>query len=134
MERQQLQEHATGTERRLMLELDRERQETKRVVSKLNEIERRTETNDKKFQEDKQGLIQKLLKVETDLRSERQSLLLTTERAGELRALLDEQRTVNGNLVNQLNHRLTEVNHQSPITDKHRRRVYGKAFKNRKLP
>ena len=133
-ERQQLQEHATSAERRLMLELDRERQETKRVVSKLNEIERRAETIDKKFQEDKQGLIQKLLKVETDLRSERQSLLLTTERAGELRALLDEQRTVNGNLVAQLNHHLTELNHQSPITDKLRRRVYGKAFKNRKLP
>lgn len=128
-ERRQLEEHATITERRLMMELDRERQETKRLKSCLKDAEMAGE----KFQEDEQTLAQKLHAMEVELRSERQALLLANERASELRDLLDEQRTANGAAIAQLSQLLTEATTpKTPVMAKPRKRVRPQASIQRK--
>lgn len=125
-ERRQLQEHATLTERRLMTELDRERQESKRLKMSLQQAEQRAETVCHQFLAEKQTLTQKLIDLESELRSERQSLLLVHERASELRGLLDEQRTANGAAIAQLSQHLTEAAQKAANT-KSRKRVNFKA-------
>ncbi|NMM12815.1 MAG: hypothetical protein HHJ17_04615 [Rhodoferax sp.] len=132
-ERRQLEEHATITERRLMAELDRERQETKRLKLSMQQSEQRAETVDNQFQAEKQTLAQKLINLESELRSERQALLLANERASELRDLLDEQRTANGAAIAQLSQLLSEATTpKTPVMVKPRKRVKPQASIQRK--
>ena len=132
-ERHQLEEHATITERRLMTELDRERQETKRLKLSLQQSEQRAETVGNQFQAVKQTLAQKLINLESELRSERQALLLANERASELRDLLDEQLTANGAAIAQLSQLLTEATTpKTPVMVKPRKRVRSQASIQRK--
>ena len=130
-ERRQREDHATITERRLMTELDRERQESKRLKLSLQQSEHRVETVGNQFQLDKQMLAEKLLNVEQELRSERQSLLLANERATELRGLLDEQRTANSAAIAQLSQLLTEASQKAPVMVKSRKKAGFKASNQR---
>lgn len=130
-ERRQLEERATITERRLMTELDRERQETKRLKLSLQQAAQQAETVDNQFQAEKQTLRQKLLDAQSELRSARQALVLANERAAELRGLLDEQRTANGAAIAQLSQLLTEANQKAPVIAKSRKRVGFKASNQR---
>lgn len=125
-ERRQLQEHAAITERRLMTELDRERQESKRLKLNLQQAEQRAETVGNQFQAEKQTLAHELIDLQSELRSERQSLLLANRRASELRGLLDEQRTANGAAIAQLGQLLTEATQKS-ANPKSRKKVNSKA-------
>jgi hypothetical protein len=131
-ERRQLEEHATITERRLMTELDRERQESKRLKLSLQQSEHRAEIVGNQFQAEKQSLAQKLIDVESELRSERQALQLANARASELRGLLDEQRTANGAAIAQLSQHLAEATQKAPVISKSRKRVKSAASSQRK--
>lgn len=122
-ERQQLQEQAASTERRLMLELDRERQATKRLESKLTEAQHSAQAVEKHLQEEQQALAQKLLDAERQLRSERQFLLQANERAAELRGLLDEQRTASTSTIAHLNQLLAKTTPQTPIRPNFKRKI-----------
>lgn len=126
-ERRQLDERNTMAERRLMMELDLERQETKRLKLNLQQTTKQAETVGNQFQAEKQTLLQKLLDAESELRSARQALVWANERAAELRGLLDEQRTVNGAAIAQLNQLLTEANQKAPVIGKSRKRLNSKA-------
>jgi chromosome segregation ATPase len=126
-ERRQLEERATITERRLMTELDRERQETKRLKLNLQQTAQQAETVGNQFQAEKQTLLQKQLDAQSELRSARQALVLANERATELRGLLDEQRTANGAAIAQLSQLLIEATLKAPVIAKSRKRVNSKA-------
>jgi chromosome segregation ATPase len=126
-ERRQLEERATITERRLMTELDRERQETKRLKLNLQQTAQQAETVGNQFQAEKQTLLQKQLDAQSELRSARQALVLANERAAELRGLLDEQRTANGAAIAQLSQLLIEATLKAPVIAKSRKRVNSKA-------
>lgn len=126
-ERRQREERATMTERRLMSELDRERQETKRLKLNLQQAVQQAETVGNQFQAEKQTLRQKQLDAESELRAARQALVLANERAAELRGLLDEQRTANGAAIAQLSQLLTEAAQKAPVITKSRKRVNSKA-------
>ncbi|ABD69982.1 conserved hypothetical protein [Rhodoferax ferrireducens T118] len=125
-ERRRLQEHATSTERRLMTELDRERQEAKRLKSKLNEAEQCADAVAKKIQEDTQILAQRLRDAEIELRSEHQALLITHERANELRRLMDDQRISNGEALDKMSLLLTEATQREQAIVKPKKRVKSK--------
>lgn len=125
-ERQRLEERATMTERRLMTELDRERQESKRLKLNQQQATQQAERVGNQFQAEKQTLVQKLHDSEFELQSVRQALVLANERASELRGLLDDQRTANGAAISQLSQLLTDAN-QKAINGKSRKRVNSKA-------
>lgn len=132
-ERQRLEERATMTERRLMTELDRERQESKRLKLNHQQAAQQAERVDNQFQAEKQTLVQKLHDSEFELRSVRQALVLANERASELRGLLDDQRTANGAAISQLSQLLTDAN-QKATNAKSRKRVNFKAVAPKKVP
>lgn len=120
-ERGKLQESATLTERRLMTELDRERQESKRLKLKLEQSQLQAETSGNQFRAQLQTLGQKLLDVEQESRSEREAALVAQRRASELRSLLDEQAKTNGAALAQLNQLLTVAAPQAKVLPKFRR-------------
>lgn len=125
-ERQRLEERATMTERRLLTELDRERQESKRLKLTQQQATQQAERVGNQFQAEKQTLVQKLHDSEFELRSVRQALVLANERASELRGLLDDQRTANGAAISQLSQLLTDAN-QKAANAKPRKKVNSKA-------
>lgn len=90
-ERQRLEDRSNQAERRLMTELDRDRQELKRLKALLKEAEVSKERADQQQQSEKSLLVQRLRDAELLLTSERQSLAAALERGNELRALLDAQ-------------------------------------------
>lgn len=126
-ERRQREERATITERRLMTELDRERQETKHLKLNLQQAAQQAETVGNQFQAEKQTLFQKQLDAASELRSARQALVLANERAAELRGLLDEQRTANGAAIAQLSQLLTKATQKAPVIAKSKKRMNSKA-------
>lgn len=126
-ERRQLEERATITERCLMTELDRKRQETKRLKLNLQQAAQQAETVGNQVQAEKQALLQKQLDAQSELRSARQALVLANERAAELRGLLDVQRTANGVAIAQLSQLLTEATQKAPVIGKSRKRVNSNA-------
>lgn len=125
-ERRRLQEHATTTERRLMTELDRERQEAKRFKSKLNEAEQCADAVAEKTQEETKILAQRLRDAEAELRSEHQALLIAHERANELRRLLDDQRISNSEALDKMSLLLTEATQREPAIVKPKKKVKSK--------
>lgn len=130
-ERRKLEEHASLTERRLMTELDRERQEVKRLKSTLEKSEIRLDALVAQLQSDLQAQAQKLVDADQALRSERQTSLAAQTRASELRGLLDEQARTHGVALAQLNQLLIAVSKKTPISDKFGRRVKVKASRPR---
>lgn len=131
-ERKRLEERATMTERRLMTELDRERQESKRLKLNQQQATQQAERVGNQFQAEKQTLVQKLHDSEFELQSVRQALVLANERASELRGLLDDQRTANGAAISQLSQLLTDAN-QKAVNGKSRKRVNSKAAAPKKV-
>jgi hypothetical protein len=122
-ERLKLEEHARLTERRLMTELDRERQETKQLKSNLEKSEHRVETLTTQFQGQLQAQAQKQLDVEQALRSERHTSLAAQQRASELRDLLDDQVKENTLTQAQLSQLLLAVSAKAGMAEKPGRRV-----------
>jgi hypothetical protein len=122
-ERLKLEEHARITERRLMTELDRERQETKRLRLNLEKSEQRVETLTTQFQGQLQAQAQKQLDIEQALRSERHTSLAAQQRASELRDLLGEQVKENTLTQAQLSQLLLAVSAKSGGAEKPGRRI-----------
>lgn len=122
-ERLKLEEHARITERRLMTELDRERQETKRLRLNLEKSEQRVETLTTQFQVQLQAQAQKQLDVEQALSSERHTSLAAQQRASELRDLLGEQVKENTLTQAQLSQLLLAVSAKSGVAEKPGRRI-----------
>ncbi len=130
-ERRKLEEHASLTERRLLTEMDRERQEVKRLKSTLEKSEIREAAMVAQLQADLQAQAQKQVDAEQALHSERQTSLAAQTRASELRNLLDEQARNHGVALAQLNQLLLAVTTKTTISDKFGRRVKVKAVQRR---
>jgi hypothetical protein len=128
-ERQRLEDHSTITERRLMTEVDRERQEVKRLKVNLNDAERLAENAAKQWQDEKQEIAQRLRDLEIELHSERQAVVLANSRATELRALLDDQRIANGTALAQLSQVLSAAARKTPALAKIKKQVRSKALR-----
>ena len=109
-ERRRLDERAAGNERRLLEEIDLERQETKRITAMLAEVNRREEVTRRRFEADNKSLTDQLQKAEGLLKSQSQSLTSSNEMASEFRSLLDDQRAISAGLMQQLN-----LNMKNPV-------------------
>ena len=129
-ERQRLEEHAIITERRWMTELDRERQETKRLTLKLEQSELRVQTIGIQFQ----AQAQKQVDADHALQTERQAALAIQQRAGELRNLLDDQIKENATTLAQMNQLLMTVSARESNAARFGRRVKVKAVQPRSSP
>nr|WP_315491520.1 DNA-binding protein [uncultured Rhodoferax sp.] len=106
-ERKRLESRSTANERRLMEELDRERQEVKRAKIAADHVERRLEALQAQLVADSKALSSKVLERENELLSVRQALVASDARATELRGLLDEQRKLAATALDQLNRLVT---------------------------
>jgi chromosome segregation ATPase len=108
-ERQRLEARDIASERRLMEELDRERQESKRAKSATDRAELRVEALRVEFEKNNKTLAAKVQEKENEIKSIRQSLVMADARAAELRGLLDEQRASTGAALEQLNRLLADA-------------------------
>lgn len=107
-ERRRQDERSSANERRLMEQLDRERQENKQVKIALADSKRQLESARQSAEEKNISLSGKLLESELELRSVRQNLASEHERSSELRTLLDSQRLATGTALDQLNRFLAD--------------------------
>ena len=133
-ERQRLEEHAIITERRWMTELDRERQETKRLILKLEQSELRVQTVGIQFQAQVQVQAQKQVDADQALQTERQASLAIHQRASELQKLLNDQVKKNETTFAQMNQLLTAVSANELNVAKFGRRVKIRAVQPRSWP
>lgn len=101
-ERGRVEERAAANERRLMQDIDRERQESKLAKAALAAATQRAEESHQQSELNKKQLTDKLLHADAELRLIRQALASTEERASELRALLDTQAAANAATLKQL--------------------------------
>ncbi len=124
-ERQRLEARAVASERRLMEELDRERQESKRAKIALDRAESRIEALQIQLVADSKAFSTKVHEKENELLSVRQALLASDARATELRGLLDEQRRLTATALDQLNNLLlrTDRGKLHPATGTRKRTV-----------
>ncbi|MFZ2389138.1 MAG: DNA-binding protein [Polaromonas sp.] len=102
-ERARLDARATANERRLLEELDRERQEVKRARAAQLESERRAVAAQTRLETANTSMATRMQEIEHDLGVERQALASANERATELRNLLDAQKEANTATLKQLN-------------------------------
>ena len=93
-ERIRLEERASASERRMLTELDRERQETKRAKASLDEVQRAADASKGKLFLATQSLTDKLNESNAELALARQALSVSEERSAELLALLASQRSI----------------------------------------
>ena len=133
-ERHRLEQHAIITERRWMTELDRERQETKKLISKLEQSELRVQTVGIQFQAQLQTHAQKQVDADQALQTERQASLGIHQRASELQKLLDDQVKENATTLAQMNQLLMTASAKEPNEARFGRRVKVKAIQPRRLP
>lgn len=108
-ERQRLEARSVANERRLMEELDRERQESKRAKSAVDQAERKVETLRAQMETDIKTVTGRVRETETELAAVRQALKISDERANELRGFLDEQRELAKTALDQLNRLLSDA-------------------------
>lgn len=102
-ERLRLEERAAAGERRLLKELDREREEVKRAKATQKVAVHSADASRKRLEAANKSLGEKLHEMEVELKSVRQALASANERSSELRGLLDEQRAATGAALEQLN-------------------------------
>ncbi|MFZ2295429.1 MAG: DNA-binding protein [Polaromonas sp.] len=102
-ERARLDARATANERRLLEELDRERQEVKRARAAQLESERRAVAAQTRLETANTSMATRMQEIEHDLGVERQALASANERATELRNLLEAQKEANTATLKQLN-------------------------------
>lgn len=102
-ERARLDARATANERRLLEELDRERQEVKRARAAQLEIERRAVAAQTRLETANTSMATRMQEIEHDLGVERQAQASANERATELRNLLEAQKEANTATLKQLN-------------------------------
>ena len=101
-ERGRAEQRAAANERRLLQDIDRERQEAKLAKAAASNAEQRAKEFCTQLELDKRLLANKLLNSETEFRSIQQVLVSTQERARELRTLLDAQAAANATTLKQL--------------------------------
>jgi Plasmid replication region DNA-binding N-term len=119
-ERQQVEERNELNNRRLMQDLDRSRQELKKVKNEADESELRSENLRKEFKVVNVALSDKLRLSQIELATLNQALTIAKERSIEMRVLFDEQRIANSSSLNELKRLLlktTEVSKQ-PVAKK----------------
>ncbi|UUZ76004.1 DNA-binding protein [Polaromonas sp. P1(28)-13] len=121
-ERRRLEERAAASERRLLLQIDGERQKTKLANAALGELERRAEASRATLEAARKTLTDQLQAAEVDLGSMRQALASANERSLELRGLLEAQNASSTAALNQLNLLLAERARQTPAASTPRRR------------
>lgn len=102
-ERARLDARATANERRLLEELDRERQEVKRARAAQLESERRAVAAQTRLETANTSMATRMQEIDHDLGVERQALASANERATEMRNLLKAQKEANTATLKQLN-------------------------------
>ncbi|WPC65147.1 DNA-binding protein [Rhodoferax ferrireducens] len=122
-ERRRLEERAAASERRLLEDIDRERQEAKQAKAALGDIVRRAEASRQRLEGVNKSLGDKLQERDVELRSVHQALASANERSSELRALLDEQRAATGLALAQFNQILADVARKPPAVGGNRKRA-----------
>lgn len=105
-ERTKWEERAAGNERRLLGEIERERQATKEAHAALEEATARLQTVRSDFENRTLALGQKLHVSEMELTNARHALALSEHRSTELSGQLQEQRKTNAVVREQLNQAL----------------------------
>jgi len=124
-ERKRLDAHGAANERRLMEEVDRERQKVKQALTAAGEIERRAEASCREVEATNKALSDKLQVAEIELGAVRQALASAKDHSAELRRLLDEQRAAASGTVDQLNRLLAVTGAQknsAPVASTKRKR------------
>jgi chromosome segregation ATPase len=130
-ERGRLEERAAASERRLLGELDRARQDAKQARLALAETERRSQTALKGLELLIQTRDDQLTQAQAALQSAQQALTSANERSRELHDLLDRERTATSGAFDQLNRLLaaaaseaaSDVSHKNPTMALRRKRV-----------
>ena len=102
-ERRRFEERAAASERRLLVELDRERQEIKRSKAAFSEAEKIAESLKNGLQGANQKLEDRLQESQVELVTAHQALASANEHAAELRTLFEMQSTANAVVQKQLN-------------------------------
>lgn len=110
-ERGRLEERATANERRLLGELDRARQDAKQARLALVETERRSQAALKGLELANQTRDEQLTQAQAALQSTQQALAAANAHSLELRDLLDQERMVTAEAVDQA---ATKVAHKNP--------------------
>lgn len=105
-ERRRFEERAAINERRLLVELDRERQEIKRNKAALFEAEKNADQLMKTLQESHESLEARLQTSQAELLTAQQALVSANDHASEFRALIEMQSTVNRVAQKQINLRV----------------------------
>lgn len=101
-ERARLEARASANERRLLEELDRERQEVKRLKAALLEQERRATTAHAQWEAGSQVLAARLQEKDQALQSALQTLASAQSRMGELEDLLQAQKAAHAVTLKQI--------------------------------
>jgi chromosome segregation ATPase len=125
-ERTKWEERAAGNERRLLGEIDRERQTSKEANAALEEATARLQTIRSDLESRTVALGQKLHVSEMDLANARHALALSEHSNTEVSSQLQEQRTANAAVHEQLNQALAAIA-RGTATPKRRRTIAGTA-------
>lgn len=91
-ERNRLAEQAANDQRRLLLEVDRTRDQAKRAEVALADCKRHTQASIQELETSNRFLKEKLIQTEGELRESTIALKSANDRASELRGLLDQER------------------------------------------
>lgn len=108
-ERGQWEARAVANERRLLAEIDRERQTAKQANAALAEATNLVKTTRANLELSIGTLTQRLQASEVEHSASRQALASTEQRCTELAGLLQGQRTINASTLEQLNQTLTAM-------------------------
>lgn len=123
-ERRRLEERAVASERRLLVELDRERQEIKRSKAAFSEAEKSADILKRGLEAANQRLEDKLQESQVELRTAHQALTSANEHAAELRVLFEMQSTARAAVQKQLNVRtVTPERKKAAMALTRRRRI-----------
>ena len=121
-ERSRLVERSAANDRRMLAELDKERQETKRAQAALSETERKINESRTKWLLGNQAMTDQLNAANLELGAQRQALASANERAAELRGLLEAQSAVSAAALKQLNVRRASPERKKTASSLSRRR------------
>jgi chromosome segregation ATPase len=105
-ERGKWEERTAGNERRLLGEIDRERQVAKQALAAVEEASALIQTTRSGLESRIETLTQRLQSTQNELGTARQALASTELRCTELTGLLQDQRVTNGAMLENLNQTL----------------------------
>ena len=122
-ERRRLEARSTANEHRLLMEIDRERQEVKLVKTELVDKVRHTDSVRKQLEITNKSLDDKAQVLEVEIKSLRQDLATASERSSELHNRLAEQSATSTAALNKIKLLMNESARKSKTLASRRKRV-----------